>query len=189
MKYTDYQYYHLIPEVLRIAQTELNEYLLIHEPTEFADLTWFEQQYGHELLEREDMKRWYAVPNLRAGTTTIWSDKLPKLTNIAMTLPGIVNFSLNAISPHGRVPTHSDYTYDMRKDLSGVDRVYVILLAVDIPGKNIEECGFHIGDEQLYLQTNDIIAFDGINPHGSWNNTNKWRYTINMDLKAEYWNV
>ena len=189
MYYTDYKFDYMIPEVLRVAQEELAEYLKTGSPTEFADLKWFEQQYGHKLPLQDIMKLWYAVPNIRAEKLTEWADKLPKLSSIAKGLPGIVNFSLNAIAPGGQAPTHSDYSYDMRKDLAGVDQVYVILLGVDIPSDNIDVCGFHLGEEHTLLKTGDIIAFDGGVPHGSWNYSDKWRYTINMDIKAEYWNV
>jgi hypothetical protein len=179
----------MIPSVLDVAQQELNEYLMTHSPNDFADLKWFESQYGHELPLQDIMKLWYAVPNIRAGKKTEWSNKLPKLTNIALSLPGIVNFSLNAIAPGGQVPEHSDYSYDMRKDLSGVDKVFVIIMGVNIPSTDILQCGFKLGDETILLKTNDIIAFDGGIPHSSWNYTDKWRYTINMDIKEEYWNV
>lgn len=189
MYYTDYKFSYMIPEVVKVAQEELIEFLKTGTPTNFADIEWFENQYGHELPVREVMKLWYAVPCLRAGKETEWGNVLPNLTSIAKTLPGVVNFSLNAISPGGQVPEHSDYTYDMRKDLSGVDRVYVIVIGVDIPSTDINECGFRIGDENLLLKTGDIIAFDGGIPHSGWNFTNKWRFTINMDIKEEFWNV
>lgn len=189
MYYTDYKFDYMIPEVLRVAQQELKEFLEDSPPTMFADLEWFEAQYGHKLPEQDIMKLWYAVPNLRAGQETEWSSKLPKLTDVAKALPGIVNFSLNAIAPGGQAPTHSDYSYDMREELSKTDRAYVILIGVDIPSDDINICGFHLGEERILLKTNDIIAFDGSIPHGSWNYSNKWRYTINMDIKAEYWNV
>lgn len=179
----------MIPHVLSVAQTELKEFLQTHDPKEFADLTWFENQYGHVLAERETMKKWYAVPSIRAGKFTEWASILPKLSDIARELPGVVNFSLNAIEPSGGVPTHSDYTYDMRKDLSKVDKVFVILVAVDIPDATFEDCGFHIGEEQVHIKTGDILAFDGSIPHGGWNKTSQWRYTLNIDIKAEYWNV
>jgi hypothetical protein len=189
MLYTDYKFSYMIPEVLRIAQEELSEFLQASSPTEFADLRWFEKQYGHELPLQDIMKLWYAVPNLRASKETEWSNQLPKLTSIAKALPGIVNFSLNAIAPGGQVPEHSDYSYDMRKDLSGVDHVYVIVIGVNIPSTNIDECGFKLGEEKILLKTGDIISFDGGVPHSAWNFTDQWRYTINMDIKEEYWNV
>lgn len=185
MYYTDYKFAYMIPEVLRVAQEEIQQ----QDPTTFADLIWFEGQYGHELNEREVMKKWFAIPNLRAGKETEWSNKLPNLTSIAKVLPGIVNFSLNAIAPGGAVPEHSDYSYDMRKDLSGVDKVYVIVLGVSMPSEDISECGFKLGDKEFVIHTGDIIAFDGGIPHSAWNKTDKWRYTINMDIKEEYWNV
>jgi hypothetical protein len=180
-----YKFDYMLPTVLEVAQQELAEFLKEHEPTEFADLRWFESQYGHELPLQDIMKLWYAVPNIRAGQYTEWSSKLPKLSEIAKSLPGIVNFSLNAIAPGGQAPVHSDYSFDMRKDLSGVDQAYVILLGVDVP----ENCEFRLDDKLIPFTTGSIFAFDGAIPHGSWNNSDKWRYTINMDLKAEYWDV
>lgn len=185
MNKEQYKFSYMLPAVLEVAQREI----LNHDPKSFADLTWFEEQYGHELLERETMKKWFCVPSIRAGVETKWGKVLPELTSIAKSLPGVVNFSLNCIEPGGGVPTHSDYTYDMRKDLSGIDRVYVILIAVDIPDVSFEECGFHIGDDKVHMKTGDILAFDGSVPHGGWNKTDKWRYTINIDIKEEYWNV
>lgn len=182
-----YKFEHILPEVLKVAQEELAEYLKDHSPTEFADLKWFESQYGYELPLQDIMKLWYAVPNLRAGKETEWGSKLPRLTEAAKSLPGVVNFSLNAISPGGQAPTHSDYTYDMRKDLSKSDRCYVALLAVDIPSTDIEICGFHLGEERMLLKTGDVFFFDGGIPHGSWNFSDKWRYTINIDIQEEYW--
>jgi len=185
----DYKFQYMLPYVLETAQKELKEFLETHSPTEFADLKWFEQQYGYELPLQDIMKLWYAVPVLRAGTTTEWSSLLPKLTGAAQALPGVVNFSLNAIAPGGQVPEHSDYTYDMRKDLSKTDLAYVILMAVDIPSTNIKECGFKIANNEFLIRTDDIIAFDGALPHSGWNFTDKWRYTINIDIKQEYWHV
>ena len=190
MKPSNYKFDYMLSEVLQTAQAELKEYLDSgNSPTDFADLKWFEKQYGYELPLQDIMKLWYAIPNLRAGKETEWSSKLPKLTNIAKALPGVVNFSLNAIAPGGQAPTHSDYTYDMREDLSKVTTAYVVLMGVDIPSDDISVCGFHLGDDKILLRTGDIIAFDGNTPHGSWNYSDKWRYTINMDIKAEYWNV
>ena len=44
-------------------------------------------------------------------------------------------------------------------------------------------------EEKVVLRTNDILSFDGNIIHGSWNYTDQWRYTINMDITEEYWNV
>jgi hypothetical protein len=65
-----YKFDYMLPHVIEVAQQELKEFLDDSSPTMFADLTWFEAQYGHELDEREIMKLWYAVPNLRAGKET-----------------------------------------------------------------------------------------------------------------------
>lgn len=192
LDYKSYFHYDKIEDILNLTRSELAKYLSIHEPTDMADLVWFEtNQYRKRIPDqvRDIMEKWYALPLVRKGELTEWHDAVPALSNAALSLPGIINFSINAISPYSEVPTHSDYSYDMREDLTDDALAYVILLAIDIPSKDITECGFHVNNEQILLETNDIIAFDGAQPHGAWNHTDKWRYTVNIDLSQEYWNV
>lgn len=187
LDYKNYKHWPLIDEILILAQQELDVFLSNHSPYEMADYKWFEKQYGHPMGPK--VWNWYAVPNLRAGQETEWSNLLPLLTHKAKCLPGIVNFSLNAIAPGGEAPFHSDYDYDMRTDLSKSNKVYVILMGVNIPDVSLDACGFQLGDSKIKLGTNDIIAFDGGIIHGSWNFTNQWRYTINMDINQQVWNL
>lgn len=192
LNYKSYSGYNIIESILPIAQAELKKYLLTKEPTDMADLKWFEEnQYGEPIPEeaQEEMKKWYAIPFIRNRKFTEWAKEMPELAEIAMSLPGVVNFSLNAISPNGTAPTHSDYSYDMRGDLTGNTKVYVILLGVSIPSDDINKCGFHVNEERIVFGTGSIKAFDGATPHGSWNYTKEWRYTINIDLSAEQWNL
>jgi hypothetical protein len=189
LNYNQYQYHCLIDNILITAQDELKEYLKIKTQQDMAPLEWFEKQYGQELPHRDILKLWWTVPSIRAGKYTEWAPLMPKLSEAAFNLPGIVNFSLNCISPGGQIPVHSDYTYDMREDLSKIKKAYVILVAVDIPSDSLDKCGFELGGNKIYLKTGDIIAFNGNIPHGSWNYTSQWRYTINMDIEESYWNV
>lgn len=189
LNYKQYKHHTLIDDILVIAQDELRSYLKTKSQYDMAPLEWFENQYGQELSHRDILKLWWTVPSIRAGKYTEWASLMPRLSKAAYELPGIVNFSLNCISPGGAIPVHSDYTYDMREDLSKIKRAYVILIGVEIPPGSVDDCGFEFGDERIYLNTNDIIAFDGKIPHGSWNYTPYWRYTINMDIKESFWNV
>jgi len=188
LNYKQYKHWQLIDELLPLAQIELAEFLATNIPTDMSDYKWFEEQYGHEL--DPVIRKWYAVPTVRGGKPTPWGYLMPKLEAASMALPGISNFTLNAIAPGGVAPFHTDYDYDMREDLSKTKKAYVILLCVDIPETDdISTCGFELGGEKVLLKTNDIVSFDGNIIHGSWNYTNKWRYTINMDITEEYWNV
>lgn len=192
LSYRTYNGAKAIEEILPLAQKELEEYLLTKKPTDMADLKWFEEnQYGKPIPEeaQEEMKKWFALPIIRNKKFTTWAEEMPKLASAAMQLPGVVNFSLNAIAPNGTAPTHSDYSYDMRGDLTGNAKVYVILLGVKVPSNDINKCGFHVNEERISFGTNSIKAFDGAAPHGSWNYTDDWRYTLNIDLLAEQWNL
>jgi hypothetical protein len=187
LDYKQYNHWPLIDEILKISQQELKWFLETKTPYDMASYKWFEKIYGHPMGPK--VWNWYAVPNLRASQETEWSHLFPELTKAAKNLPGVVNFSLNAIAPGGEAPFHSDYDYDMRQDLSKTDKVFVILLGVDIAESSLEKCGFQLGDEKIKFRTNDIISFDGSVVHGSWNFTDRWRYTINMDIKQEHWKL
>lgn len=185
--YKQYAHWQLVDKILLLAQQELEEFLTTKQPTDMSDYKWFEEQYGHEL--DPVIRKWYAVPTVRGSKSTPWGHLVPKLTEASLALPGIVNFTLNAIAPGGVAPFHTDYNYDMRDDLSKTPKAYVILLGVKVPEANIDTCGFQLAEEKVMLRTNDILSFDGNVIHGSWNYTDQWRYTVNMDIKEEYWNV
>jgi hypothetical protein len=185
--YKQYTHWHLVDNILLLAQQELEEFLTTKHPTDMSDYKWFEDQYGHEL--DPVIRNWYAVPTVRGSEPTPWGHLMPKLTEASLALPGIVNFTLNAIAPGGIAPFHTDYNYDMRDDLSKTFKAYVILLGVKVPEARVDTCGFQLAEEKVVLRTNDILSFDGNIIHGSWNYTDQWRYTVNMDIKEEYWNV
>jgi len=185
--YKKYKHWELIDQIFPIVRAELQKFLIDHTPYDMSDYKWFEEQYGEEL--NPIIRYWYAIPTVRAGKKTPWGKLMPKLEEISLALPGITNFTINAIAPGGTVPPHSDYDYDMRHDLSGIKKSYAILLCIDIPSDDIEKCGFNLGDDRVLLKTNDIVAFDGSVEHWGWNYTDKWRYTVNMDISGEFWNV
>jgi hypothetical protein len=191
MNYKKYRYHHLVENLSAIAKNDIEEFLKFKTQKDMAPLEWFESKYGSQVPEkvRDVMKLWWTVPCIRAREYTEWAPLTPNLSEAAFNLPGVVNFSLNCISPGGAVPEHSDYSYDMREDLSGTKRAYVILVAVNIPSDKIDECGFSLGGENYYIKTGDIRAFDGSIPHSAWNKTQNWRYTLNIDIEGSYWNV
>lgn len=188
LNYKQYKHWNLIDDIFLLAKQELSNFLKTHVPTDMSDYKWFEKQYGFEL--GEEIRKWYAIPTVRGGKPTPWGHLMPSLEKASLALPGIANFTMNAIAPGGIAPWHTDYQYDMREDLSKSKKAYVILLCIDIPQtENVDECGFKLGDEVVMLKTNDIVSFDGGVMHGSWNYTNQWRYTVNMDIQENFWNL
>jgi hypothetical protein len=188
MNYKQYKHWPLIDQLLPLAQQELSKFLQSHDPTDMSDYKWFEEQYGHEL--DPVIRNWYAVPTVRGGKSTLWGHLMPQLEQASLALPGISNFTLNAIAPGGVAPFHTDYDYDMREDLAKVKKAFVILLGIDVPAtSDVTVCGFQLGNDKVLFKTNDIVSFDGNVIHGSWNYTEQWRYTVNMDIEEEFWNV
>ena len=39
------------------------------------------------------------------------------------------------------------------------------------------------------LETNCIMAFDGSIVHTSWNHTDQWRYSSNIDIDESFWEL
>ena len=184
-----YNHYDALPDVLRIAQEDLREFLKTNDYTGFADYQWHNKFYGEDVFKGE-VEQWFTLPIIRGSKRMPeWQTQLPNLAKAVDRLPGVINFTLNALAPGAQIMPHSDYDYDMKEQISQADRAYVILLCVDIPDVDIENCGMRIGDQHYHLHSGDIIAFDGGIEHQSWNFTDKWRYTINVDIAAEQWRI
>lgn len=189
LDYKQYQAHEKIPLLLKTMQEELVEFLKVKQPTDVADLTWFEKRYGHLMGDRDIVKLWYVNPSIRDGEITEWADNFPKTSKLAMELPGIVNFSLNVVSPGGQCPPHTDYRFDMNPTQTKAKRAYVILLGIDIPSTDINVCGFDLNGDKKLLVNGDIISFDGAFIHSSWNYSDKYRYTVNIDFAEDCWNL
>lgn len=184
-----YKFYDRLSDVLEIAQRDLEIYLENNDYTGLADYQWHNQFYGEDVFKGE-VEQWFTLPIIR-GSKSIdeWQTQLPNLAKAACELPGVINFTLNALAPGAQIMPHSDYDYDMKSQISKADQAYVVLLCVKLPEVEIERCGMKIGDQKYHLHSGDIIAFDGGIIHQSWNFTDQWRYTINIDLGIDNWNL
>lgn len=174
----------MLEELLPVAQKDKDNYMTSGKTT-------------HEVARRNEMTKynmaesrvtkWHIIPILRNSEVTEYADELPNLLKKVKDIPGIVNCTLNIYSPGGEAPIHSDYDYDMKDDMVNSKRCYVILLCVNIPNADLDKCGFELGGEKITHKTGDILAFDGAIPHRSWNHTDEYRYTVNIDIEQSYW--
>jgi hypothetical protein len=185
----NYNHYTALLSVLNIAQDDLKEFLKNNDYTGLADYQWHNNFYGEDVFKGE-VENWFTLPIIRGGNRMVeWQTQLPNLSKAVDTLPGVINFTLNAIPPGAQIRPHCDYNYDMQEKISQADRAYVILLCVDIPEADIDKCGMRIGDNYYHVHSGDIIAFDGGVEHQSWNFTEQWRYTINIDINVGEWSI
>jgi hypothetical protein len=184
--YKKYTHYNLVENLLPIMKEDLKNYLSLNKTTHIEAREIERIRLNMEVNEAEN---WYMLPVIRNRKVTEWAHELPHTTSLATEIPGLVNITLNFFAPGSGAPAHSDYDYDMREDITNNSKCYAILLGVKVPSNDIELNGFRLGSESIVIRENDIFGFDGGIEHQSWNNTECWRYTCNMDIDQTFWNL
>jgi hypothetical protein len=183
---TLYKHHALLPNLVKIAQEDLHTFLISNDHTNLADWNWHNDFIGEQIYQGE-VENWFTLPVVRARKfIPEWQTQLPNLAVAAKTLPGVINFTLNALAPQSHIMPHSDVDHDMNPQFVKTDRAYVILLCVEIPAG---DTNMKIGDAVIHPKTGDVIGFDGHVTHAARNATDKWRYTVNIDLSADEWNI
>jgi hypothetical protein len=186
LDYRQYKHHNLLPDLLTALQLDLEDYLKTDKRTHEIAVEREREKLG---MGPEEAKDWYIIPVIRARKITEWAEDLPRTLRLAKELPGVVNLTLNCFSPGVGAPPHSDYDYDMREDITKKSKCFAILLGVKIPSSTLELGGFELAGKQETLKTNCVLAFDGSVVHRSWNYTDQWRYTSNIDLDEQFWNL
>ena len=97
--------------------------------------------------------------------------KCPTLTGYLKHVPGLVSFSLSRLSPHTTVEPH-------RGDTNAVMRCH---LGIEIPA-GLPECGLQAGTQQQAWDEGKWLFFNDAFKHSAWNNTDKRRIVIIMDV-------
>jgi aspartyl/asparaginyl beta-hydroxylase (cupin superfamily) len=98
-------------------------------------------------------------------------DKCPTLSNYLKQVPGLVSFSLSRLAPHTTIEPH-------RGDTNAVMRCH---LGIEVPA-GLPECGLQAGTEQQAWAEGKWLFFNDAFKHSAWNNTDKRRIVIIMDV-------
>lgn len=98
-------------------------------------------------------------------------DKCPTFAKYLQQVPGLVSFSLSRLAPHTTVEPH-------RGDTNAVMRCH---LGIEIPA-GLPECGLQAGTEQQAWGEGKWLFFNDAFKHSAWNNTDKRRIVIIMDV-------
>lgn len=186
LDYKQYQHYKLVEELLPMLQADLEAYLATGRDTHVKAKEAERIKLG---MDENAARGWYMLPIMRARKLTEWAYEVPNAAALALTMPGIINLTINCFEPGHGAALHSDYDYDMRNDITKSARCYAVLFGVKIPSNDIRLNGFLLGNEERVIQQDAIFAFDGGVPHKSWNNTDQHRYTANLDLDRSFWAV
>lgn len=97
--------------------------------------------------------------------------RCPIFNKYLQQVPGLVSFSLSRIAPHTTLDPH-------RGDTNAVMRCH---LGIEIPA-GLPDCGLQAGTEQQAWGKGKWLFFNDAFKHSAWNNTDKRRIVIIMDV-------
>ena len=96
--------------------------------------------------------------------------RCPQTTRLLRGIPGMKTAFFSILAPGARLPTH-------RGPYKGVLRLHLGLLIPDP-----EKCGIRVGDDVRHWQEGKVLIFDDTFPHAAWNDTDRHRVVLFVDL-------
>lgn len=103
-------------------------------------------------------------------------EKFPKTWEIIKDIPNLSAASFNLLGPNTTIKPHYGNT-------NAIIRCH---LGLSIPAE-VPSCGFRVGDESQSWSDGKLLMFCDAHTHTAWNNTNKDRYVMVIDVfRPEY---
>jgi aspartyl/asparaginyl beta-hydroxylase (cupin superfamily) len=123
--------------------------------------------------EIDKTKSWSALISLFWGlkVSTELNKKCPQLNKLVKQIPGLVSFSISRLNANSKIGEHEG-------DTNGIMRCH---LGIEVPGA-IPECGFKVNGESRSWENGKCLIFNDAYRHSAWNNTDKRRIIIIMDI-------
>jgi ornithine lipid ester-linked acyl 2-hydroxylase len=120
-----------------------------------------------------DTKSWTAIMSLFWGmkVSNELNKKCPQLAGLLKQIPGLVSVTISRLSPHSTIAEHEG-------DTNGIMRCH---FGIEIPG-GLPECGFKVNGESRSWEDGKCLVFNDAYRHSAWNNTDKRRIIIIMDI-------
>ena len=167
-----------------------------YKPNEFKELSILEQNYPVILSElnalRKNAKNGYWLESfphyLMPGSKNPWkvftfrffSIKhplncliCPQTAALLDKIPGLLSAHFSYLPPHTHIKPHKGFT-------KMVIRVHLGLI---IPN----DCAIRVGDETHKWQEGKLIVFDDSFDHEAWNNSDKDRFVLMLDIANPLW--
>jgi aspartyl/asparaginyl beta-hydroxylase (cupin superfamily) len=95
----------------------------------------------------------------------------PKLAGFIKKIPGVVSVSMSRLAPQSLLAEHSG-------DTNAIMRCH---LGVEVPA-GLPGCGFKVNNEEMGWQEGKFLIFNDAYRHSAWNNTDKRRIVIIIDV-------
>ena len=97
----------------------------------------------------------------------------PKTAALLKTLPGLVSADFSYLPAHTKIKPHKGFT-------KMVARVHLGLI---VP----ENCGLRVGTETKTWEVGKVMIFDDSFEHEAWNNSDKDRFVLMLDIANPLW--
>ncbi len=125
-------------------------------------------------------KSWSAITSLFWGLkiSNEFDKKCPKMDKLLKQIPGLVSVTISRLSANSKIGEHEG-------DTNGIMRCHI---GIEIPGV-LPECGFKVNGESQSWENGKCLIFNDAYKHSAWNNTDKRRIIIIMDvIRPEFMN-
>jgi len=154
-------------DIKKISDNILTSYDFIKWPDK---IDW----HNHPLIKGKEINKIYEH---------YWSQTI----NYAKNIPGLITLNVNFIGGNSIIPDHKDNIKALTDIEAWRKLGYITVIGIDVPGKNVDEVGFHVKNVKKFIKTGDIVTFDGSLVHGGWNNTDKKRVTFYITIDKKYY--
>jgi ornithine lipid ester-linked acyl 2-hydroxylase len=123
--------------------------------------------------EINSSKSWTAVMSLFWGLKISgeMKAKCPHLAKLLKQVPGLLSLSLSRLDAHSTIAEHEG-------DTNAIIRCHI---GIEVP-ETLPECGFKVNGEEKGWATGRCLLFNDAYRHSAWNNTDKRRIILIMDI-------
>lgn len=178
MEFTDKnpQYFYDLAQFKELKVLEDNYQTILEEVNSLrknADNGYWLDSFPH-YLKPESKNSWHVF------TFRFFSIKHPlncklchKTAEILNKIPGLISADFSYLPPHTYIKPHKGFT-------KMVIRVHLGLI---IP----EDCGIKVGDITKTWQEGKLLIFDDSFEHEAWNNSDKDRFVLMLDIANPLW--
>ena len=170
------KYFYELSEHEELRVLETNYQIILDElqtlRSQAKNQNWFES-FPH-YLNPQSQNKWQVFSFLFFGIKNPITWQLcPNTANILSKIPNIISADFSYLPAHTQIKPHKGFT-------KMVLRVHLGLI---IP----ENCGLRVGNETKVWEEGKLLIFDDSFEHEAWNNSDKDRFVLMLDIANPLW--